>query len=160
MGLDANAKPAGNSDLLRELHDQERAVSAKHLDSGSSTTGRDVHKKRVGQTRDTRQSHGWNTGESCRVEENTFMSTDHKAVFLETDMSKEGKEHTNKTSIKRWKPSPQWVKKREDLKMDWTRWQDTVEEIKSQHQQWEMWTLHAKQRNIRSYKTCWRHKKH
>ena len=44
-------------------------------------------------------------------------------------MSKEGKEHTNKTSIKHWKPSPRWVKKREDLKMDWTRWQDTVEEI-------------------------------
>ena len=67
---------------------------------------------------------------SCRVEENTFISTDHKAVFLETDMSKKGKEHTNKISIKHWKPSPQWVKKkRVDLKMDWTRWQNTVEGI-------------------------------
>ena len=82
------------------------------------------------------------------------MSTDHKAVFLETDMSKEGKEHTNKTSIKRWKPSPQWVKKREDLKMGWTRWARHSRGNKSQQQQWEMWTLHAKQRNIRSYKTC------
>ena len=36
----------------------------------------------------------------CRVEENTFMSTDHEAVFLETDMSKEKKKHTNKTKIK------------------------------------------------------------
>ena len=47
---------------------------------------------------------------SCRVEENTFMSTDLKAVFLETDMSKEEKNHTKKTNIRKWKPSPQWVK--------------------------------------------------
>ena len=37
---------------------------------------------------------------SCRIEENTFMSTDQKAVFLETDMSKEGTKHTHKTNIK------------------------------------------------------------
>ena len=60
-------------------------------------------------------SRSWNTGglcfgiravkaKSCRVEENT----DHSAVFLDRDMSKEEKQHTNKTNIKNWKPSPLW----------------------------------------------------
>ena len=66
---------------------------------------------------------------SCRVEENTFMSTDHKAVFLGTDMSKEEKKHTNKTNIKNWKVSPQWKGKSEDLKIERTGWQETVEKM-------------------------------
>ena len=37
---------------------------------------------------------------SCRVEENTFTSTDHKAGFQETDTSKEEKKRANKTNIK------------------------------------------------------------
>ena len=40
---------------------------------------------------------------SCRLVENTFMSTNHKAVFPETVMCKEEKKHTNKTNIKNWK---------------------------------------------------------
>ena len=83
IGLDANAKLASHSDgfrvgnavpnsdmtagdeernFLRELHGQERAGRGKHSDSGSSTTRRNVHMERVGQTRDTGQSHSWNTG--------------------------------------------------------------------------------------------------
>ena len=54
---------------------------------------------------------------SCRVGENTFMNTGHEAVFLETDISKEGK--INKTYIKNWKPSHHSVgEKGEDLKID------------------------------------------
>ena len=46
---------------------------------------------------------------SCRVEENTFMSTDLKAVFLETDKSKEEKRSRQmKTHIRNRKVSPQW----------------------------------------------------
>ena len=53
---------------------------------------------------------------SCRVEENTFMSTDHKAVFMETHTSREEEKHTNKTNIKQRKRSPQWGEKSEDPK--------------------------------------------
>ena len=52
------------------------------------------------------------------------MSTDHKAVFVETDRSNESKKQANKQ-----KPSAQWWEKSEDLKMDWKIWQDTVEQI-------------------------------
>ena len=68
--------------------------------------------------------------QSCRIEENAFMNTAHKAVFLEAeDMSKEGKKHANKPNINNWKFSPQWEETKEDLKIYWTRWQETVETI-------------------------------
>ena len=53
---------------------------------------RHVHKKSVGQSRDN------------RVEEHTFMSTDHKAVFLETDMNKEEWKHKKKLPSKTGNP--------------------------------------------------------
>ena len=154
----------GNSDFLRELQGQDRAGSAKHVDSGSSTTRRNAHKEKVGQTRDTGQSHSWNTGGLCfdiRDSQNqklqsrgkhTFMSTDHVVVFLETDMSKEVKKHTNKTHIKHWNPSPQSVKKR--------RSEDRLDKMARnsgkclQQQQKKMWMLHAIQEKTRSCRTC------
>ena len=92
----------GKSDLLRELHGQARAGSAKFMDPSTSITRRNAHKKRVGQTGDNGQSFSRSiqvdcdsTSETvkakcCRTEENTFMSTDHKTVFLETDIRNEG----------------------------------------------------------------------
>ena len=46
----------GKRDLLRELHGQERAGSAKFMDPSTSITRRNAHKKRVGRTRDNGQS--------------------------------------------------------------------------------------------------------
>ena len=65
------------------------------MDSGSSTTGRDVYKKRVDK-HETLDNFAVGTrvdcvltsetvkAKRCRVEQNTFTSTDHRAVFLET----------------------------------------------------------------------------
>ena len=80
------------------------------------------------------------------------MSSDHNAVFLETDMSKEKKKHTHKTNMKNLKLSPHRWEKSEDLKIACTSWQETVQNIATTAG--NMWMLHAVQERTRSCKTC------
>ena len=69
---------------------------------------------------------------SCRVEANTFMSTDHKAVFLETHTSREEEKHTNKTNIKQRKRSPTVGVKRAKIRRTGNN-ESVMKEIGAQH---------------------------
>ena len=116
---------------------KSRAGRAKNLDRSSTTRRHTCTQEENGtKTRDTGQSRGWNTGEtvfltsetvikakSCRIEESTFMSTDHKAMFLETDMSNEGMKHTTQNEHqKTGNRHHSGEEKNKDQKLDWTIW--------------------------------------